>query len=100
MVSNRFRLQLLTVKLFPVMLSYDSILCDLCGDKVYGEFFGEDHMHGVRGAEQLPVSVAASFFLWFLNEATFDPVLLDALEQFEDQATNGLLLSALEGCED
>ena len=45
-----------------VMVSYESILCDLCGDKVYGEFFSEPNSssHGVRGAEQLPVSVAAS----------------------------------------
>ena len=33
---------------------------------------------------------------WFLNEATVDLVLLDALEQFENQATDRLLLSALE----
>ena len=31
---------------------------------------------------------------WFLNEATVDSALVDALEQFEDQATNRLLLSA------
>ena len=37
---------------------------------------------------------------WFLNEATVDSALLDALEQFEDQATNRLFLSALVGCED
>ena len=37
---------------------------------------------------------------WVLNKATVDPALLDALEQFEDQATDRLLLSALEGCED
>ena len=45
-----------------VMESYDSILCDLCGDEVYGEFFIERNSssHGVRGVEQLPVSVAAS----------------------------------------
>ena len=44
------------------MVSYDLILSDLCGDAVYGEFFGEPNSssHGVRGAEQLPVSVAAS----------------------------------------
>ena len=52
---------------------------------------------GVRGAEQLPVSVATSSsvamdFEW----ATVDLVLLDALEQFEDQATNRLPLSVLE----
>ena len=44
------------------MVSYYSILCDLCGDEVYGEFFGEPNSssHGVSGAEKLPVSVAAS----------------------------------------
>ena len=83
------------------MVSYNSILCDVCGDKVYGEFFGEPNSssHGVTGAEKQPVSVAASAW-WFLNEATVDLVLLTALEQFEDQATDRLLLSALEGCED
>ena len=52
----------------------------------------------VRGAEQLPVSVTTVW--WVLNEVTVDSALLDALEQFKDQATNRLLLSALEGCED
>ena len=44
------------------MVSYNSILCDLCGDEVHGEFFGEPNssLHGVRVAEKLPVSVAAS----------------------------------------
>ena len=37
---------------------------------------------------------------WFLNETTLDLVLLPALEQFEDQATDRLLLFALKGCED
>ena len=54
----------------------------------------------VKGAEQLPVSVATSSVVGFLNEPTVDLALLDALEQFEDQATNRLLPSALEGCED
>ena len=45
-----------------VMVSYSLILCDLCGDEVYGEFFGElnSSSHGVRGAEQLPVFAATS----------------------------------------
>ena len=45
-------------------------------------------------------------FLWlpplvwkFLNEATVDLVLLAALEQFEYQAANRLLLAMLEECE-
>ena len=45
------------------MVCYDSVLCDLCGDEVYNaEFFSEPNSssHGVRGDEQLPVSVAAS----------------------------------------
>ena len=43
------------------MVSYNSILCDVCGDEVYGEFLGEPNSssHGVKGAEQL-LSVAAS----------------------------------------
>ena len=71
------------------------ILCDLCGDEVYGEFFGEPNSspHEVRGAE--PVSAAASSSAGVLNEATVDSVLLAALEQFKDQATDMLqLLSA------
>ena len=45
-----------------VMVTYNSILCNLCGDEVYGEFLSEPNSssHGVRGADQLPVSVAAS----------------------------------------
>ena len=44
---------------------------------------------------------SAPVLVWqVLNEATVDSALLDALEQFEDQATYRLLLSALEGCED
>ena len=85
------------------MVCYDSLLCDLCGDEVYnGEFFSEPNStsHGVRGAEQLPVSVAAPLVWWVLNGATVDLTLLDALEQFDNQPTDRLLLSALEGCED
>ena len=38
------------------------ILCDICEDEVYREFFGEPNSspHEVRGAEQPPVSAAAS----------------------------------------
>ena len=50
------------------------------------------HMKWAR-AEQLPVSAAASFSV---NEATIDLVLLAAIEQFEDQTTNRLLIAALE----
>ena len=35
-----------------------------------------------------------------MNEATIDSVLLAAIEQFEDQATNRLLTAALEEYED
>ena len=40
--------------------------------------------------------------MWkFLNEATIDSVvLLASIGQFEDQATNRLLIAALEECED
>ena len=48
-------------------------------------------------AEQLPVSVAASFSV---NETTIDLVLLAAIEQFEDQLTTRLLIAALKGYED
>ena len=85
------------------MVPYNLILCDLCGDKVYGEFFGEPNSspHEVRRAEQPQVSVAASSSAGVLNEATHDSVLLAALEQFEDQATDMLqLLSVSEECED
>ena len=60
---------------------------DLCGDEVYGEFFGETNSspHEVRGAEQPLVFVDASFSSGILNEATVNLVLLAALEQFEDQ---------------
>ena len=36
----------------------------------------------------------------FLNEATIDSVLLATIEQFKDQATNRLLIAALEEHED
>ena len=43
-------------------------------------------------------------FLWlpplvqkFMNEATIDLVLLAAIQQFEDQATNRLLIATLHG---
>ena len=64
------------------MVSYNLILCDLCGDKVYREFFGEPNSssHRVRGAEQLPVSVATSSSVSFLNEATVDIVQVAALK--------------------
>ena len=39
--------------------------------------------------------------MWkFLNEATIDSVLLAAVEQFEDQATTRLLITALDENED
>ena len=40
--------------------------------------------------------------MWkFLNEATIDSVvLLASIGQFEDQATNRLLIAVLEECED
>ena len=42
-----------------VILQLDT---NICGDKVYREFFGEPNSspHGVRGAEQPLVSAAAS----------------------------------------
>ena len=39
--------------------------------------------------------------MWkFLKEVTIDSVLLAAIEQFEDQATNRLLIAALEKYEE
>ena len=80
------------------MVSYDSILRDICGDKVCRGFFSEPNSspHKVRGAElqilQRPPPV------WgFMNEATVDLEILATLEQFKDQATDKLLLYALEG---
>ena len=63
-----------------------AVLCDLCGDEVYIR---------VKGAEQLQFLWPPPLVWWVLNEATVDSALLDALEQFEDQATNRLLLSVL-----
>ena len=51
---------------------------DTVGTKSIWQVFGEPNSssHGVRGAEQLSVSV-----WWFLNETTVESVLLDALQQ-------------------
>ena len=84
------------------MVSYDSILHvgELCGDEVWREFFGEPN------SSPHEVSESKNFlFLWlpqwkFLSEATIDSVLLAAIEQFEDQATNRLLTAVLEEYED
>ena len=46
-----------------------------------------------EGAKKLPWP--PPFSAEFLNEATIDSVLLAAIEQFEDQATNRLLIAAL-----
>ena len=85
------------------MVSYDSMLCTLCGDAVYEEFFGglSSSPHEVRGAEQPPVSMAASFSAEvFKSSHHWLVVLLAALDQFEDQATNRLLVSMLEEYKD
>ena len=81
------------------MVPYDLILCDLCGDKVHGEFFSEPNssLHEVRRAEHPPVSAAASSSAGVLNEAIVDSVLLAALEQFKDQATYMLQLLCVGG---
>ena len=81
------------------MVSYNLVLCDLCRDKVYTEFFCEPNSspHELGAAEQPPVSAAASSSAGVLNEANVNSLLL---AQFEDQATNWLLLFALERYED
>ena len=87
------------------MVSYNSILhvCELCGDEVCREFFGEPSSspHELNRSRTTPVSAAASFSAKFLNEATIDLVLLAAVQQFEDQATNRLKIAAcMKQCED
>ena len=54
----------------------------------------------MRGAEQLPVFVATPFGVVVFEWSHIDSVLLAALEQFKDQAANGLLLSVLDEYED
>ena len=73
------------------MVSYNSTPCDLWVDEDYGEFFGEPNSssHGVREAEQPPVTVVAYSSVGVLNEATVDEVVLVALEQFEDDLPIG-----------
>ena len=92
-------------KTFAVMVSYDSIIhiCKLCEDNSAESFVANPivvHMNWV-GAEKLPVSAAASssakVFEW---THCWLSTILAAIEQFEDQATNRLLLSALEEYED
>ena len=55
----------------------DSILCDLCGDEVFGEFNGKlnSSSHGVREDETPPVS-ATAFSSAFFNKVTVELVLL------------------------
>ena len=84
------------------MVSYNSVLHDLCGDEVYREFSCEPNSspHELGAAEQPSVSPAASSSAGVLNEANVNSLLLAALEKFEDQATDRLVLFALEGYED
>ena len=66
------------------MVSYNSVLHDLCGDEVYREFFCEP-----RAAEQLPISAAVSSSAGVLNEANVNSLLATSctIEQLEDQAS-------------
>ena len=56
-----------------VMVSYNLILCDLCGDKVNGEFFGEPNSssHGVRGAENYQFLWPPPLVWWFASLLTW-----------------------------
>ena len=56
------------------MVSYDSILRDIWGDKVYREFFSEPNSspHEVRGAKQLQILQLPPLVCEFLNEAAVD----------------------------
>ena len=76
------------------MVSYNSVL-----HEAYREFFCEPNNSPLElgAAEQLPISAAASSNAGALNEVNVNSLLLAALEQFEEQATNQLLLFALEG---
>ena len=49
------------------------------------------------GGEKPPVLWPPSLVRQFLNEATINSVLLPAVQQFEDQATNRLQIAALHG---
>ena len=75
------------------MVCYKSVLRDLCGDKVYREFFCEPNSspRELGAAEQLPVSAAASSSAGDSNEANVNSLLLAVTKQFEDQATHRLL---------
>ena len=78
-------------------MSYDSVLhvCELCGDEVCREFFGEPN------SSPHEKELNNRQFLWppplVRNEATIDSVLLAAIQQFEDQATSRLLIAVLHG---
>ena len=69
------------------MVSYNSILCDTFGDEVHGTFFGKPNSssHGVREAEQPPVTGGAFSSARVFNEATVDLMVSVAIE---DQPTN------------
>ena len=92
------------------MVSYSSVLHDLCGDEVYRVFCEPNSSPCELGAaKQPPVSAAASSSAGVLNEANVNSLLLATLEQFKDQAaleqfkdqgTDRLLLFALERYED
>ena len=69
-----------------------------CGDEVYREFFGDPNSspRELGAAEQPHLSAVASSSAGVLNEANVNTLVLGALEQFEDQVTDWLLLFPLE----
>ena len=74
MVTNRLRL----IVNLAVMESYDSMLEDLCGDEVYGEYFSEPNSssHGVRGAKQHQLLWLPPVLWGFSNEVNVNLVLV------------------------
>ena len=76
--------------LLQCMVSYNSVLRDLCADEVYREFFCEPNSSPCElgAAEQPTFSAAASLSAGVLNEANVNLLLL---KQLEDQASNRLL---------
>ena len=85
-----------------VMVSCVLHVCELCGDRVCREFFGKPNSspHEVNESWTTAILRPPPLVQKFLNETTIESVLLAAIEQFKDQATNRLLIAVLEEYED
>ena len=86
-------------KTVAVMVSYYSILRELCGHKVCREFLVNPIVVNMKqaGAEQPPISAAASFSVEIFECYSATSC---SIKQFEDQTTTRLLTTALEEYED